>query len=253
MAPLPRRIVAEALGTAFLLAGIVGSGIAAQRLSDDVGLQMLINAVATAATLIAVIFSIGPVSGAHLNPAVTLVDRWFGGLSNREASGYILAQLVGGAIGVIAANVMFDLDPVTLSTTSRTGAHLWLAEFVATFGLVLVIFGVVRSGRASSAAYVVGAYIAAAFFFTSSTSFANPAVSVGRMLSDTFTGIAPASTPAFVAAQLWAVVLVTPVIRYLFPDAEEVAEAVVIPHGSSGHELAPAAPDDAPRRPELRP
>ena len=231
MAPLSRRVLAEAIGTALLLVGIVGSGIAATRLTDDVGVQLIINAAATAATLIAVILSIGPVSGAHLNPAVTLVDRWFGGLTNREALAYVLAQICGGAVGVAGANLMFDLDAITLATTVRSGSHLWLAELVATFGLVLVIFGVVRSGRAETAAYVVGAYIGAAFFFTSSTSFANPAVSIGRMFSDTFTGIDPASVPAFIAAQLWAVVLVIPVVRMLFPDVEESADAVVIPHG----------------------
>jgi len=230
VASLTRRVAAEAVGTAFLLAGIVGSGIMAARLTDDVGLQLLINAVATAATLIAVILSIGPVSGAHLNPAVTAVDRWFGGLTSREAIAYVAAQIGGGTFGVVLANLMFDLDPIVLSTTSRSGAHLWLAEAVATFGLILVIFGVVRSRRAEMAAYVVGAYIAAAFFFTSSTSFANPAVSIGRMLSDTFAGIEPASVPAFLAAQLVGVVLVIPTIWLLFADASEIADAVVVPH-----------------------
>ncbi len=236
MAPLSRRAAAEAIGTGFLLAGIIGSGIMATRLTDDVGLQLLINAVATAATLVAVILSVGPVSGAHLNPAVTLVDRWFGGLSNRDTVAYIGAQIGGGFVGVLVANLMFDLDLISIATTERTGPDLWLAEVVATFGLVLVIFGVVRSGRAETAAYAVGAYIAAAFFFTSSTSFANPAVSVGRMFSDSFAGIDPMSVPAFLAAELWAVVIVIPVIRLLFPDAEAVANSVVVPHGAGGDE-----------------
>jgi arsenate reductase len=231
MAPLSRRVAAEAIGTAFLLAGIVGSGIMATRLTDDVGVQLLINAVATAAVLIAVILSVGPVSGAHLNPAVTLADRWFGGVTTVEAAAYIGAQLTGGILGVVLANLMFDLDAVSIATTDRSGAHLWLAEAVATFGLVLVIFGVVRSGRAESAAYVVGAYIAAAFFFTSSTSFANPAVTAGRMFSDTFAGIDPASVGPFLIAQLIGVVVVIPIIRLLYPDAEAVAEDIVVPHG----------------------
>ena len=232
MAPLGRRLAAEAVGTAFLLAGIVGSGIMATRLTGDIGLQLLINAVATASILIAVILSIGPVSGAHLNPAVTFVDRWFGGLSTRDAVGYSAAQIGGGFVGVVAANLMFDLPAVSLSTTARSGSHLWLAEIIATLGLVLVIFGVVRSGRASAAPFVVGAYIGAAFFFTSSTSFANPAVTWGRMFSDTFTGIEPSSVPAFLLAELLGVALVIPLIRFLFPDADEIAVAVIVPHGA---------------------
>ncbi len=231
MAPLGRRVAAEAVGTGFLLAGIVGSGIMATRLTADVGLQLLINAVATASILVAIILSIGPISGAHLNPAVTLVDRWFGGLTSRDAAGYVAAQVAGGFVGVAAANLMFDIDVISLSTTARSGSHLWFAEVIATLGLVLVIFGVVRSGRAHSAPYVVGAYIAAAFFFTSSTSFANPAVTIGRMFSDTFAGIEPASAPAFLVAELVGVALVIPLIRFLFPDASDVADAVVVPHG----------------------
>lgn len=230
MAPLSRRVAAEAVGTGFLLTGIVGSGIMATRLTDDGGLQLLINALATAAVLIAVILSMGPVSGAHLNPAVTLVDRWFGGVTTAEAGAYIGAQLSGGVLGVVIANLMFDLDALSISATERSGAHLWLAEAVATFGLVLVIFGVVRSGRAESAAYVVGAYIAAAFFFTSSTSFANPAVTVGRMFSDTFAGIDPGSVVPFLVAQMIGVAVVIPVIRLLYPDADAVADDVVVPH-----------------------
>ena len=232
MAPLSRRVAAEAIGTGFLLAAIVGSGVMATRLTDDVGLQLLINAVATSAALVAIILSLGPVSGAHLNPAVTLVDRWFGGVSTREAAGYVAGQLCGAMVGVAAANLMFDLSLWSIATTERDGSHLWLAEVVATFGLVLLIFGVVRTGRAASAAYVVGAYIAAAFFFTSSTSFANPAVTIGRMFSDTFAGIAPRSALPFIAAELLAVVGVIPVTRLLYPDVAAVASDVVVPHGS---------------------
>jgi arsenate reductase len=219
------------VGTAFLLAGIVGSGIMATRLTGDLGLRLLINAVATAAVLVAIILSIGPVSGAHLNPAVTLVDRWFGGLTTGETAGYMGAQVAGAFAGVALANLMFDLDAVSLATTARSGANLWLAEVIATLGLVIVIFGVVRSGRADAAPYVVGAYIAAAFFFTSSTSFANPAVTFGRMFSDTFTGIAPGSAPGFLIAEFLGVALVIPLISLLFPDAGEIADAVVVPHG----------------------
>ena len=199
---LAPRLVAEALGTGLLLIAVVGSGIAAEQVSEDVGLQLLENAVATAAALVAIILAMGPVSGAHLNPVVTLADRVLGGLTTVEAAGYVAAQFVGGAVGVVITNLMFSLPAVELSTTSRSSGGLWLAEVVATFGLLLVIFGVVRSGRTSMAPFAVGAYIGGAYFFTSSTSFANPAVTTARMLSDTFAGIAPGSAPAFVAAQL---------------------------------------------------
>ena len=230
LGPLGRKLLAEFIGTAFLLAGIVGSGIMAANLTDDVGLRLLQNAIATAAVLTAVILALGSVSGAHLNPAVTIADRAFGGLGNREAAGYIVAQITGGAVGVVLANLMFDLPAVEWSTTARSGAHLWLAEVVATFGLLLVIFGLVRSRRTSTVAFAVGAYIAGAFYFTSSTSFANPAVTLARSLSDTFAGIEPASVPAFLGAELVGTAVAVLVIGLLFPHIDEVAGDVVVPH-----------------------
>ncbi len=227
---LARRALAELVGTALLLIAVVGSGIAAASLSpDDIGLQLLENAAATAAALIAIILAVGPVSGAHLNPVVTLADRVFGGLDSRTAGVYVASQVVGGLIGTVVANLMFSLPPVELSTTARSGGGLWLAEVVATFGLLLVIFGVVRSGRTSAAPFAVGAYIGGAYFFTASTSFANPAVTVARTLSDTFAGIAPSSAPAFVVAQVLGMALAVAVVRVLYPAVAEVAPDVVVP------------------------
>jgi arsenate reductase len=227
-----RRILAEFLGTGFLVAAVVGSGIAAARLSPhDTGLQLFENAAATAAALVAIILAVGPVSGAHLNPVVTLADRVFGGLSSGEAAGYIGAQLTGGAAGSVVANLMFSLPAFELSTKVRSGHGLWLGEVVATLGLLVVIFGVVRSGRGSVAPFAVGAYIGGAYFFTSSTSFANPAVTVARMLSDTFAGIAPSSVPGFIVAQLVGAALAVGVIRLLYPSVAEVARDLIVPHG----------------------
>lgn len=226
---LTRRLLAEFVGTAFLLAGVVGSGIMAQRLTDDVGLQLLQNALATAGVLIALILALGPASGAHFNPAVTLVDRFFGGLDTPTAVGYVVAQVVGGVVGVMAANVMFEIDPVNWSTRDRTSGALLFAEFVATLGLLLVIFGTVRGGQGSAVAFAVGGYIAGAYYFTSSTSFANPAVTVARMFSDTFAGIRPASAPWFVLMQLLAVGVAAFLVRVLYPDIDEVADQVVVP------------------------
>jgi len=231
--PLGRRMLAEFVGTAFLLAAIVGSGIMAERLSTDPGLQLLQNALATAGALAAVILALGPVSGAHLNPAVTLADRAFGGLSNRDTTGYMVAQITGGVAGVIIANLMFDLPAVAIATTTRAGAHLWLAEGVATIGLLLVIFGLVRSGRDSTVAFAVGGYIAGAYYFTSSTSFANPAVTIARTLSDTFTGIAPTSTIGFLLGELAGVVIAVGLVRVLYPRIAEVADRIVVPHEES--------------------
>lgn len=214
-----RRAFAEALGTALLVATVVGSGIAAQRLSpDDTGLQLLENAGATAAVLVAVILALGPVSGAHLNPAVTLAARAFGRLSSRDALAYTGAQVVGGAAGAVVANVMFSVPAMELSATRRSSGALWASEVVATFGLLLVVFGLARAGRAPAVPSAVGAYIGAAYFFTSSTSFANPAVTVARTLSDTFAGISPASVPAFVAAQLAGTALAVGAVRVLYPS-----------------------------------
>lgn len=226
---MTRRAVAELLGTMLLVAAVVGSGIAAEQLSPgNTGLQLLENALATGGVLVAIILALGPVSGAHFNPVVTLVDRTLGGLSSREAAGYIGAQVIGACGGAVLANLMFSLPAVELSDRDRTGSGLWLAEVVATFGLVLVIFGVVRSGRKAAAPFAVAGYIVGAYFFTASTSFANPAVTVGRTLSDTFAGIAPASAPGFVLAQLAGAGLALATVRFLYPDIETVADEVIL-------------------------
>ena len=197
---------------------MVGSGIAAQRLSpDDTGLQLLENAAATAGALVAILLALGPVPGVHLNPVVTLADRLFGGLDSRTAAACVAAQVAGGALGTVVANLMFELPAVGWSTTERSSGGLWLGEVVATFGLLLVVFGVVRSGRANVVAFAVGAYIGGAYFFTSSTSFANPAVTLARTLSDTFAGIEPSSVPAFVLAQLGGASLAVAAVRVLRP------------------------------------
>lgn len=229
---LARRLVAEFIGTALLLAAVVGSGIAAQRLSpNDVGLELLENAAATGAALIAIILALGPVSGAHLNPAVTLADWAFGGISARHAVAYSVCQVLGGIGGTIAANLMFGLNAAEISTKSRFGAGLWFAEVVATLGLLLVIFGVVRSGRASVAPFAVGAYIAGAYWFTASTSFANPAVTIAREFSNTFAGIAPGSVIPFLVAQLVGAGLAIALVRFLYPEiAIAAADRVVVPH-----------------------
>jgi glycerol uptake facilitator-like aquaporin len=233
-APLPRRCLAEFVGTLLLVAVVVGSGIAAQRLSPgDVGLQLFENAFATAAGLVAIILAVGSVSGAHLNPVVSLADRVFGGMSTREMGAYVTAQVAGAIAGCMLANLMYDLDAIDWSTKTRSSGSLWLAEIVATVGLLLVVFGVVRSGRTSVAPFAVGAYIGAAYFFTSSTSFANPAVTVGRMFSDTFAGIAPSSVPAFVAFQLVGAVVAIVLVRALYPDASAVAPDLLVPHEAS--------------------
>ncbi|MEO7556636.1 MAG: MIP/aquaporin family protein [Acidimicrobiales bacterium] len=226
---LARKATAEAVGTALLVAIVVGSGIFAQRLSpDDVGLQLLENSTATGAGLVALILAFGSVSGAHFNPVVTLADRVLGGLTTREAAAYVAAQVAGGCFGTVIANLMFDLPAVTLSTHTRSSSGLWLGEVVATFGLVMVILGVVRSGRASTAPFAVGGYIAAAYWFTSSTSFANPAVTVARTLTDTFAGIKPLSAPAFIVAQLLGGALAVALATFLHPDL--AADDLVVPH-----------------------
>jgi arsenate reductase len=215
---LLRRASAEAIGTALLVAIVVGSGIAAQRLSpSDVGLQLLENSTATGAGLVALILAIGVVSGAHFNPVVTLADRLLGGTSTRDAGVYVVAQVAGACVGAIVANVMFGLSAVDLSTHTRTGGDLWLGELVATFGLLLVILGVVRSGRSSVAPYAVGGYIAAAYWFTSSTSFANPAVTVGRTLTNTFAGIRPSSAPMFIVMQIAGALVAVVLARFWHP------------------------------------
>jgi len=231
--PDVRRLTGEFIGTAFLLAAVVGSGIMAESLTDDVGLQLLQNAFATAGALIALILAFGAVSGAHFNPAVTITDRAFGGIDTPTAVWYVGAQTAGAIVGVMVANLMFDLDAVNWSTKDRSSLNLVFADGVATLGLLLVIFGVVRSGRASTVSFAVGGYIAAAYYFTSSTSFANPAVTVARMFSDTFAGIEPASAPGFIAAQVVAIGLAIGLIRVLWPDMSEVADEVLVPHGDA--------------------
>jgi len=215
---LVRRASAEAVGAALLVAIVIGSGIAAQRLSPgDTGLQLLENSTATGAGLVALILALGAVSGAHFNPVVTLADRMLGGTSTRDAGVYVVAQVVGACAGAVVANLMFGLSAVNLSTHTRSGGDIWLGEFVATFGLLLVILGVVRSGRSSVAPYAVGGYIAAAYWFTSSTSFANPAVTIARTLSDTFAGIRPSSVPMFVVLEIAGALVAVVLARFWHP------------------------------------
>jgi arsenate reductase len=226
---LARKATAEFVGTAFLVAAIVGSGIAAQRLSPgNTGLQLLENSTATAAGLVALTLAFGSVSGAHLNPVVTIADRAFGGISTRDSAVYIAAQVLGGLAGVTVANLMFGLPAVTASTHARSSSGLWLGEIVATFGLVLVIIGVVRAGRSSLAPFAVAGYIAAAYWFTSSTSFANPAVTIARTLTDTFAGIKPSSAPMFIAAELAGAFIAIALAAFLFQHVAAVN--VVVPH-----------------------
>lgn len=222
---LTRKCTAEFVGTAFLLLAVVGSGIMAETLSTDVGLQLFENSFATAAALLALIITFASVSGAHFNPVVTIVDRVLGGTDTRTALSYIAAQVTGAIVGVVLANVIFDLSAIDWSTKDRSAGHLVVAEVIATVGLLLVIYGSVRSGRAVHVPWSVAGYIGAAYWFTSSTSFANPAVTVARMFSDTFAGIAPASAPGFIGAQLVGMVVALGLIRLLWPRAEESAEA----------------------------
>ncbi len=226
---LARRAAAEGLGSGLLVAIVVGSGIFAERLSpDDVGLQLLESSTATGAGLVALILSLGPVSGAHFNPVVSLAERMLGGLSTHEALAYVAAQVAGGCTGAVIANLMFELPVATLSTHDRSSAGLWLGELVATFGLLTVILGVVRSGRSAAAPFAVGGYIAAAYWFTSSTSFANPAVTVARTLTDTFAGIRPSSAPAFIVAQVLGGITAVALSRFLHPSRPPVD--LVVPH-----------------------
>jgi glycerol uptake facilitator-like aquaporin len=237
--PLARRLLAELLGSAFLAALVIGSGIAAQTLSPgDVGLELFENAAATAAGLYTIILMFGPISGGHFNPVVSLADASFGGIRRRDALAYIPAQVVGCVLGAVVANGMFSLAAISISTHHRASpAHL-LSEAIATAGLLLVIFSLARTKRSTAAPAAVGAYIGAAYFFTSSASFANPAISVGRMFSNTFAGIAPASVPGYVVAQLLGGACAVLAIRVLYPDLtpREAADAVM-PH----HESPPAA------------
>ena len=229
-----RRLTAEFLGSGFLAAVVIGAGIAAQRLSPgQTGLQLLEDAAATAAGLFAIILMFGPVSGGHFNPVVSFVDALFGGLSWRDAAAYLPAQVAGCTAGAVAANVMFALPAVTISTKHRASAAHFLSEVIATAGLLLVIFALARSGRARSAPAAVGAYIGAAYWFTSSTSFANPAITIGRMFSNTFAGIAPSSVLPFIAAQLLGGIVAAGIIKALYPTITPAeAASIIVPHNS---------------------
>ena len=238
---LPRRLAAEFLGSAFLAAVVIGSGIAAQRLSPgDTGLELLENAAATAAGLFAVILMFGPVSGAHFNPVVSFADAALGGLSWRDAAAYLPAQVAGCVTGAVSANLMFAESAVSISAKHRaSGAHA-LSEVIATAGLVLVIFALARSGRLGSAPAAVGAYIGAAYWFTASTSFANPAITIGRMFSDSFAGITPSSAPVFIAAQAGGGIAGVLLIRFLYPAlTPALAAGVIVPHESADSRAAP--------------
>jgi arsenate reductase len=219
---LARRLGAEALGSAFLIVAVIGSGIMASQLSpSDVGLQLLENAAATAGALIGLILMFGAVSGAHFNPVVSLTDRFLGTTTTRDTGLYIVAQVLGACAGAVLANLMFELPAVELSTKDRSSPALWLSEVVATIGLLLVIQGCVRTGRARVVPFAVGAWIAGAYWFTSSTSFANPAVTIARTLSNTFAGIAPSSAPMFILMQLVGMVIAFGLIRFFYPHVQE--------------------------------
>ncbi len=233
---LPRRLLAEFVGTALLVTVVVGSGIAAAQLSrDDVGLQLLENAIATALGLAVLILLFGPVSGAHFNPVVTAADWLLGrragtGMPGRDVAAYAVVQVAGGVAGALLANLMFDRRVFEVATKERiTTGHL-VGEVVATAGLIALIFALARSGRAALSAAAVGAYIGAAYWFTSSTSFANPAVTIGRIFSDTFAGIAPSSAPGFIAAQIVGALIGLALVVVLYPDVADSADQAVIPH-----------------------
>jgi glycerol uptake facilitator-like aquaporin len=236
---LQRRLVAELLGTGLLVAVVVGSGIAAERLSPgDVGLELLENSTATALGLTVLILLLGPVSGAHFNPVVSAADWFLGrrsgaGLSGPEVGAYSLAQVIGAIAGAELANLMYRIPLGDLSTKERADSHLLLGEVVATAGLVALILALARTGRATLAPPAVGAYIGAAYWFTSSTSFANPAVTVGRMFSDTFAGIAPSSVPGFIGAQIVGGVVAVGLVGYLVPGVDAAADDIVVPHPST--------------------
>ena len=252
--PFWRRLCAEWLGSAFLAAIVIGSGIAAQQLSPGAaGLELFENAAATAAGLFAIILMFGPVSGGHFNPVVSFVDAAFGGLRWGNAAAYLPAQVAGCICGAVVANIMFSRAAVSISTKHRaSGAHFF-SEVVATLGLLLVIFALARSGRGRLAASAVGAYIGAGYFFTSSTSFANPAITVGRMFSNSFAGIAPSSAPSFIGAQAVGGLVAIAAIKALYPriTAAEAAD-VVIPHRSldASRQEPPDAPTDVASVPE---
>jgi glycerol uptake facilitator-like aquaporin len=228
--PLVRRVVAEFLGTGFLVATVVGSGIMGERLAGgNTALALLANTIATGAALVALILTFGPISGAHLNPVVTLADAIERGIPWRETPHYILAQVLGAAGGAMVVHVMFGLPVISASHHARGGAAQAFSEFVATFGLLCVIWGCARL-QPNAVAYAVGAYITAAYWFTASTSFANPAVTIGRSLSDTFSGIRPEDVPGFILAQLAGGAAATLLFRWLIPALPSIAKELVLPH-----------------------
>ena len=259
--PLPRRLLAEGVGTALLVTVVVGSGIAAQRLSpDDVGLQLLQNSTATVLGLAVLILVFGPVSGAHFNPVVSAVDWFLGrrtgaGLPGRDLPAYTAAQVVGAVAGAVLANAMYALPAVDISTRDRTSWSAGLAEVVATAGLIAVIFALARTGRGALSAAAVGAYIGAAYWFTSSTSFANPAVTIGRVFSDTFAGIAPTSVPAFVLAQAIGAAIGLALVLALYPDLTTPDGAAAAADNAVAADLGPnstISPTPAPQQEEIR-
>ncbi len=235
---LVRRVVAESLGTAGLLAAVVGSGIMAERLAGgNVAVALLANTLATGAALVALILTFGKISGAHFNPAVTVCDALLKGISWRDCGAYIVAQLIGAIVGVGAANLMFDLPVFFISQKTRAGAAQLFSEFVATFGLLAVIWGCSRLHNSIVVPFAVAAYITAAYWFTASTSFANPAVTISRSLSDTFAGIQPADVFGYVAAQLLGAIAATLLFRWLVPIMPKDAEDVVLPHDGKRKEI----------------
>lgn len=228
---MARVALAEFLGTALLVAAVVGSGIAAQRLSPgQSGLQLLENSLVTAAALVAIILALGPVSGAQLNPVVTAIDRWLGGIDSPTAWVCIGSQFVGATVGTMAANTMYGDAVITLSTHHRATGPVLFGEAIATFGLMLVVFGSIQVGRTLAVPLAVGAYIGAAYWFTSSTSFANPAVTVARMFTNTFSGIAPSSVPSFIAVEAIGGAVAAITIVALYPHVRARADQLLIPH-----------------------
>ena len=228
--PLPKRVVAEAMGTAMLLAAVVGSGIMGERLAaGNTALALLTNTIATGAALVALILTFGSISGAHFNPAVTLADAWQRGIAWQDVPAYFGAQVAGAFLGVAAAHVMFGLPLFFASRHERSGSSQMFSEFVATFGLLAVIWGCVRF-RSSAVPFAVAAYITAAYWFTASTSFANPAVTLARSATDTFAGIRPVDTPAFIVAQLAGALVATALFHWLVPSLPKQADAILVPH-----------------------
>lgn len=243
MSSLPKRATAEALGTALLLASVVGSGIMGERLAGgNTAIALLANTIATGAALVALILTFGPISGAHFNPAVTLADATQGGLPWREVPAYLIAQVVGAFAGVAAANVMFELPIFFASQKTRQGSAQLFSEFVATFGLMAIIWGCART-RSATVPFAVGSYITAAYWFTSSTSFANPAVTLARSASDTFAGIRPVDAPGFIVAQLFGAAMATLLFKWLVPTLSRDAKSVVVSHGEQGERRESAFSD----------